>query len=61
MKDSIDKALSKFNTIKLESEKKAKGLVKENKGSMLLGCFNLLLIGLIGALVIGAIWFFLTN
>jgi len=61
LKDSIDKALSKFNTIKLESEKKAKGLVKENKGSMLLGCFNLLLIGLIGALVIGAIWFFLTN
>ena len=54
LKDSIDKALSKFKTIKLESEKKAKGLVKENKGSRLLGCFAILLIG---ALVIGAIWF----
>ena len=54
MKEAIDNALSDFNSIKLESEKKAKDFVKENKSSAFIGCITLIGVSVI---VIGVIWF----
>ena len=54
MKESINNSLQNLDAIKLESEKKAEAFVKENKNSTLIGCLTLLVVG---AIVIGVIWF----